>query len=130
MGLSITVPKDKDKDKLLDGSGVTLEATIPDPTIRIGADQEIAHLLDHIFLLETIMPWILLPLSVKQQTTRNTRNTERQVDALNVESKATLFAIVLTKRHALVQLAPSKSKMTRNQLPPKLLLHLRLSLRE
>jgi len=125
---STTILKDKDKDKLLDGSGVTLEATIPDPTIRIGADQEIAHLLNHVFLLKMITPWILPPLSAKQQTTKNVRNTKRRVDASNVENKATLFAIIPTKRHTLAQLAPSKLKTTRNQPllnPPP---HLHLSL--
>ena len=131
MGPSILVVlKDKDRDKLLDGSGITLEATTPDPTIRIGADQEIAHLLNHIFLLKMIMLWILLPLSTKLQMTKNVRSIERRADALNVESKAILFAIVPIKRHALVQLALFKSKMTTNQLSLKPLPHLHLSLRE
>ena len=118
MGLLTIEPKDKDKDKLLDGSGVALEATTPDPTIKTGADQEIAHLLNHVFLLEMIMPWILPPLSAKLQTTKNARNTERRVDASNVESKATLSAIVPIKRYVLAQLVLSKLKMTRN--PPLL----------
>ena len=118
MGLLIIVPKDKDRDKLLDGSGVALEATILDPIIRIGADQEIVHLLDHVFPLKMIMLWIPPPLSAKQQTTKNVRSTERWVDALNVENKAILFATVLIKRHALTQLVLSKSKTTRN--PPLL----------
>ena len=88
MGLSTIVPKDKDKGKLLDGSGITLEAITLDPTIRTGVDQEIAHHLDHIFPLKMIMLWILLLSSTKLQMTKNTRNTERQADALNVESKA------------------------------------------
>ena len=130
LGLLTIVPKDKDRDKLLDGSGVALEATIPDPTIRIGADQEIAHLLDHVFPLKMIMPWIPLLLSAKQQTTKNMKNTERQVNASNVENKATSFVIVLTRRHALAQLVPSKLKMMRNQPLPSPPPHLRLSLHE
>jgi len=89
MGLSIIVPKDKDKGKLLVGSGVTPEATIPDPTIKTGADQEIVHPLDHVFLLEMTMLWTLLLSSAKLQMTKNARNTERQADASNVENKAT-----------------------------------------
>jgi len=89
MGPSTIALKDKDKGKLLVGSGVALEATIPDPTIRIGADQEIVHLLDHIFPLEMTMLWTLPLSSIKPQTTKNARNTRRQADALNVESKAT-----------------------------------------
>jgi len=92
-------------------------------------DQEIVHLLNHVFLLEMIMPWILPPLSAKLQMTKNVRSTERQVDASNVENKVTLFAIVPTKRHTLVQLAPFKLKTMRNQSPPKLP-HLCLSLCE
>jgi len=88
MGLSTIVPKDKDKGKLLVGSGIALEATIPDPTIRTGTDQEIAHLLDHIFPLEMTMLWTLPQSFVKLQTTKNARNTERLADASNVESKA------------------------------------------
>jgi len=125
---SITVLKDKDKDKLLDGFGVTLEATTLDPIIRIGADQEIAHLLDHVSLLGMIMPWILLLSSAKPPMTKSAKNTKRQVDASNVESKVTLFAIVPTKRHALEQLVLFKSKMTINQSLPKLPPHLHLSL--
>ena len=86
---STIILKDKDKDRLLDGSGIALEATTLDPTTRTGADQEIAHHLNHIFLLEMTMPWTLLRLSAKLQTTKNARNTGRQVDASNVESKAT-----------------------------------------
>ena len=123
MGLSIIVPKDKDKGKLLVGSGVALEATIPDPTIRIGVDQEITHLLDHAFLLEMIMLWTLPLLSAKLQTTKNVRNTEKPADASNVGSKATLSAIVPTKRHALELLALFKLKMMTNQLSPKLPSH-------
>jgi len=130
MGPLITVLKDKDKGRTLDGSGVALEATTPDPTIRTGTDQEVAHHLDHAFPLKTIMPWIYPPLSAKPQTTRNARNTERPANALNVESKATLSAIVPTKRCALVQLAPFKSKMTTNQSSPKLLPHPHLLLHE
>jgi len=85
----ITVPKDKDKDKLLDGSGVVLEAIIPDPIIRTGVDQEIVHLLDHIFPLKMIMLWTLPLLSAKPQTTKNVKNIGRRADALNVENKAT-----------------------------------------
>jgi len=130
MELSITVLKDKDRDKLLDGSGVALEAITPDPITRTGADQEIAHHLDHVFPLEMIMLWIHPPLSVKPQTTKNTRNTERPVDALNVENKATSFVIVPTKRHMLVQLVLFKSKMMTNRLSLKPLLHPHLLLRE
>ena len=121
--------KDKDKGKTLDGSGIALEATTLDPTTRTGVDQEIAYLPDHVSLLRMIMLWILPPLSIKQQMTKNMRNTERRVDASNVENKATLFAIVPTKRHVLAQLTLSKLKTTRNQLlnPPP---HLRLSLCE
>jgi len=125
---STIVLKDKDRDKLPAGSGVALEATTLDLTIRTGADQEIAHHLNLIFLLKMITPWIRPPLSVKPQTTRNTRNTKRPADASNVESKATLFAIVPKKRHALVQLTLSKSKMTINWSSPKLFPHLRLLL--
>jgi len=88
MERSITIPKDKDKDKLLDGSGVTLEAITPDLTTRTGADQEIAHLLDHIFLPEMTMLWTLPPSSARLQMTKNARNTKRQADASNVENKA------------------------------------------
>jgi len=89
MGSSTIAPKDKDKGKLLDGFGIAPEATIPDPTIKTGADQEIAHLLDHIFPLEMTMLWILPLSSAKPQMTKNARNTERWADALNVGSKAT-----------------------------------------
>jgi len=88
MERSIPVPKDKDKDKLLDGFGVALEAITPDPTIRIGVDQEIVHLPDRVFLLEMTMLWIHLLSFVKPQMTKNTRNTERWADASNVENKA------------------------------------------
>jgi len=88
MERSITVPKDKDKDKLLDGSGVALEAITPDPTTKTGADQEIVHLLDHVFPLEMTMLWTLPLSSVRPQTTKNVRNTEKRADASNVESKA------------------------------------------
>ena len=130
MERSITIPKDRDKDKLLDGSGIALEATTLDPTIRTGADQEIAHHPDHVFLLKMTMPWILLQLSTKLQMTKNARNTKRQVDVLNVENKVILFATVPTKRCVLVQLAPFKLKTTRNQPPLKLIPRLRLSLCE
>ena len=103
-----TIPKDKDKDKLLDGSGIALEAITPDPIIRIGADQKIAHHPDHVFLLEMTMLWILLWLSAKLQMTKNVRNTARQANALNVESRDILFATVLTRRHVLVQLVQFK----------------------
>ena len=119
MGLSTpTVPKDKDRDRLLDGPGVALVATTLHPTIRTGMDKEITlNPLNHAFLLKTTTLWICLPLSTKPQTTKNTRNTERQANASNAESKATLSATVLTKRHALVQLAPFKLKMITNQSP-------------
>jgi len=127
---SIIILKDKDRDKPLAGSGVTLEATIPDLTIRTGTDQEIMHHLDLVFLLEMIMPWIRLPLSIKPQMTRNARNTERLADASNAGSKATLFVTAPIKRHALVQLALFKLKMTTNQLSLKLPPHLCPSLHE
>jgi len=130
MGPLTIILKDKDKDKLLDGSGIALEATTLDLTTRTGADQEIVHHLDHAFPLETIMQWIRLPLFAKPQTTKNVRNTERLADASNAESKATLSAIVPIKRHELVQLALFKSKMTTNRSPPKHLPHLCLLLRE
>jgi len=122
--LTPAILKDKDRDKTLDRSGVTLEATIPDPTIRTGVDQEIAHPLDHVFLLEMITLWILLPLSTKLQMTKNAKNTKRRVDALNVESKVTLSVIVPIKRRALIQLVPFKLKTMTNQLFPKPLPHL------
>jgi len=122
--LTPAVLKDKDRDKTLDRSGVTLEATIPDPTIRTGVDQEITHPLDHVFLLKMIMLWILLPLSAKLQMTKNAKNTKRWVDASNVESKVTSSMIVPIKRHALIQLVPFKSKTMTNQLFPKPLPHL------
>jgi len=110
-------PKDKDKDRPLDGSGVTPEATTLVLITRTGADKEIVHNpLDHVFFPKTIMLWIHPLLSAKPQTTKNARNTARQADASNVESKATLSMIAPIKRHALVQLAPSKLKMTTNQL--------------
>ena len=128
MGPSIPVElKDKDKGKTLDGSGIALEATTPDLTTRTGMDQEIAYHLDLIFLLKMTMLWICLPLSTKPQMTKNVKSIERPANALNAESKATLFTTVPTKRHALVQLALFKSKMTTNQSFPKLL-HLCLSL--
>ena len=129
--LAVITHKDRDRDKPLDGSGATLEAiTTRIPTIRIGVDKEIMHNPpDHVFLLKMITPWICLPLSVKLQMTKNARNTAKQADASNAESKATLFATVLTKRHALVQLVLFKSKMTTNLLslilPPQLRLLLR-----
>jgi len=131
MELSIPITsKDKGKDKPLDGSGIALVATTPDLTIRIGTDQEIAHnLLDHVFPFKMIMLWICPLLSAKPQMTKNTKSTERQADALNVENKATLSATVLIKRHMLVQSALSKLKMTTDQLFPTLL-QLHLSLRE
>jgi len=130
MELSIIVLKDKDKGKLLDGSGVALEAITLGPTIRTGADQEIKHLLNHVFPPEMTMLWTLPLSSAKLQMTKNVRSTRRQADALNVESKAILFAIVLTRRHALAQFAPSKLKTTRNQPLPSPPPHLRLLLRE
>ena len=128
MELSITVLKDKDRGKLLDGSSIALEATTLDPTTRTGADQEIMHHLDHVFLLEMIMLCIPPPSSAKLQTIKNVRSTERQANALNAGNKVILFMIVLTKRHVLVRLAPFKSKTTRNQLPLNLLPHLHLLL--
>jgi len=72
------VPKDKDRDRPLDGSGAALEATIQVPTTKTGADQEIMHNpLNHIFLLEMITPWIHLLLSAKPQTTKNVRSTAK-----------------------------------------------------
>jgi len=130
MELSITALKDKDRDKPLDRSGIALEATIPDLTIRTGTDQKIAYHLDLVFLPKMITLWICLPLSVKPQTTKNARNTKRLADASNAGSKATLFAIVPIKRHTLAQLALFKSKMTTNWLSLKLPPHLHLSLRE
>jgi len=130
MELSITILKDKDKNRLLDGSGIALEATTLDPITRIGADQEIAHYLNHVFPLEMITQWIHPPLSAKPQMTKNARNTEKPVNASNAGNKATLFAIVPIKRHMLVQLTLFKSKMTTNRSSLKLLLHLHLSLRE
>ena len=126
MGLSILVVlKNKDRGKPLDGSGVALEATTLDPTIRTGADQEIVHLLNHVSLLEMITPWILPLLSTRLQTTKNAKNTERQADVSNVGNKVILFVIVLTKRHAFILF---KLKTMRNQPLPKLLPHLCLSL--
>ena len=122
--------KDKDKGKTLDGFGIALVATTLDLTTRTGMDQEIAHHLDCIFLLKIIMLWICPPLSTKLQMTKNTRNTERLADALNAESKATLFTTVLTKRHALVQLILFKLKMMISQLSPKPLPCLQLLLHE
>ena len=124
--LILVVLKDKDRDKPLDGSGIALEATSLDLTIRTGADQEIAHHLDLVFLLEMTMPWICPPSSIKPQTTKNTKNTKRLVNASNVGSKATLFMTVPIKRHMLVQLALFKSKTMTNQLSLKLPPHLRL----
>ena len=96
--LQAIVLKDKGQGKLLDRSGVALVAITKDLTTRTGADQEIAYNpLDHAFLLEMTMPWIRLLLSAKQPMTKNAKNTARLVDALNVENKATLSAIVLTK---------------------------------
>jgi len=128
MELSITEPKDKDRGKLLDGSGVALEATIPDPTIRTGADQEIVHLLDHVSLLEMIMLWTLPLLFAKPQTTKNKRNTKRPADVSNVENKVISFATVPIKRHMLKPLALFKSKRMTNRSPPKPPPHLYLSL--
>jgi len=104
--LTVIVPKDKDRDRPLDGSGAALAATTLDPTIKTGMDKEIAHNpLDHIFLPKMTTPWIHPLLSTKLQMTKSVRNTARQADASNVENKATLSVIVLTKRHMLVQLA-------------------------
>ena len=90
----ITVLKDKDKDKPLDGSGVALMAITKDLTTRIGADQEIVHNPPgHDSPLEMTMRWIHPPSSEKRLTTRNVRNTVRLADASNAESKATSFAI-------------------------------------
>ena len=107
--------KGKDKDKLLDGSGVALVATTKDLTTRTGADQEIAHNpLDHIFPLEMTMQWIHPRLSVKQPMTKNAKNIERLVDASNAENKATSLAIVLTRNPVFARLVLSKFKMTMN----------------
>ena len=130
MGLSTIVSKDKDKGKLLVGSGVALEATILDPTIKTGTDQEIVHLLNHVSPPEITMLWILLLSSARLQMTKNVRNTKRWADALNVGSKVTLFAIVPTKRHVLELLALFKSKMTTSWSSPKLPPHPYLSLRK
>jgi len=131
MGLLIPVElKDKDKGRTLDGSGIALEATTPDLTTKTGADQEIAHHLDHAFPLKMIMRWICPPLSAKPQTTKNMKNIKRPADASNAESKATSFATVQIKRRMLVQLALFKLKMTTNWLSQKPLLHLRPSLCE
>ena len=56
MGPSIPVElKDKDKGKTWDRSGIALEATTQDLTIKIGTDQEIAHNpLNHVFLPKMI----------------------------------------------------------------------------
>jgi len=106
-------------------------ATTLDPTIRTGADKEIAlNPLDHAFLLKTIMLWIRLLLSTKPQMTKNARSTARWADALNAENKVTLFVIAPIKRHALVQLALSKLKMMTNQSPLTPLPQLRLLLHE
>jgi len=114
--LSSNRTKDKNKGRPLDGSGTVPEATTQVPTTRTGADQEIPHNLpDYVSPPEMIMPWIYLPLSVKLQTTKNARSIARQADALNAESKATLSTIAPIKRHVLVQLALSKSKMTTSQ---------------
>jgi len=123
--------KDKDSNKPLDGPGIALVATTLDPTIRTGADKEIVlNPLDHAFLLKMIMLWICLPLSAKPQMTKNMRSTARQANALNVENKVTLFAIAPIKRHALIQLALSKLKITTNQSPLTPLLQLCLLLHE
>ena len=107
--------KDKDKGKLLDGSGVALVATTKDLTIRIGVDQEIAHNpLDHVFPLEMTMLWIRPLSSAKRPMTRNARNIARPVDALNAENKVISFAIAPTKSLAFAQLALSRFKMKMN----------------
>ena len=68
--------KDKDRDKLLDGSGITLEATTKAPTIRTGMDQGIAHNpLDHIFLPKMTMQWTCPLSSIKQPMTKNAKST-------------------------------------------------------
>ena len=51
---------------------------------------------------------------VKLQMTKNARSTKSQANISNAESKATLSATALTKRHVLIQLALSKSKMMTN----------------
>ena len=102
---AIITSKDKAKDRLLDGSGVALEATTLVLITRTGMDKEIAHNPpDHIFLSEMITPWIHLLLSAKPQTTKNARSTARQANASNVGSKATLSAVAPIKRHVLKQL--------------------------
>jgi len=131
MGLSIPVVlKDKDKGKTLDGFGVALEAITLDPTTRTGADQEIMHLLDHIFLLEMIMLWIRPPLFAKPRMIKNARSTKRLADASNAGSKATSSAIVPTRKYVLVQLALYKSKMMTNRSSLTPHLQLRLLLRK
>ena len=114
MGLSITILKDKDRDKLLDGSGIALEAITLDPTTRTGADQEIVHHPDHVSPLKMITPWICLLSFAKPQTTKNAKNTKRLADASSAENKAISFMTAPIKRHALVLLTPFKSKMTTN----------------
>ena len=105
---STTVLKDKGKGKTLDGFGVALEATTLDPTTKTGTEQEITHHLDYVSLLKMIMPWIHPLSSAKLRMTKNARNTAKRADALNVESRDILFATVLTRKHALVQLVQFK----------------------
>ena len=107
--------KDKDKDKLLDGSGVALVATTKDLTTRTGADQEIAHNpLDRVFPLEMTMQWICPQSSARRPMTKNAKNAKKLADASNVESKAILFAIVQTKSLVFVRLALSRFKTIMN----------------
>jgi len=123
--LVVIIPKDKDRDKTLDGSGVALVAITLVPTIKTGVDQEIVHNPpDHVFLPKMITPWIHPLLSVKPQMIKNMRSTARWANALNVESKATLSVTAPIKRHVLVQLAPFKLKMTTNRLSLTLSLQL------
>jgi len=54
---AVIAPKDRDRDRLLDRSGIALVATTLVPTTKTGVDKEIAHNLpDHIFLPKMIMP--------------------------------------------------------------------------
>ena len=108
-------PKDKVKDRPLDGFGVALVATTKVLTTRTGADQEIAYNpLNHDSPLEMTMPWIH-PLSfAKRPTIKNVKSTAKQADVSNVENKATLFMIVQTRNHMFVRLVLSRFKMTTN----------------
>ena len=113
--LQTIAPKDKDRDRPLDGFGVALVATTKDPIIKTGADQEIAHNpRDHAFPLEMTMLWIRPLSSAKQRMTKNARNTARLVDASNAENKDISFAIVPTRNLVSVRLALSRFKTIMN----------------